>query len=270
MSSYHSEILSSARVSYQHIKQQAPIIHNITNYVSAPIVANILLAIGASPVMAHELQEMSAITTLANALVLNIGTLDKETLAAMQLAQAQALKQQIPIILDPVGVGASDFRKHAALSLLSNGVDIIRGNASEIMALANADESARAVAIDALDSSQSAVVPAQQLARMHQCVVMISGPTDYVINATDVVAMSYGDSLFTRVTGMGCSLTAVIACFAAIIADYTQAAIEAALFYSLVGQQVAAIANGPASFQQRFVDSLYAPSFSELNALVES
>ena len=238
------------------IRAQSPLVHNITNYVVMNNSANALLAIGASPVMAHWTAEMEEMTAIAGALVINIGTLDAQWIDGMKTAGLAASKRGIPIVLDPVGAGATSQRTAAALELIAYcHPTIIRGNASEIMALVDAGVKSKGV--DSKASSHDALEAARTLARASGSVVVISGATDYITDGTRVHTVEGGDSIMTAVTGMGCTSTALVGAFAAVEPDAMLAATAAMAVMSLAGERAAAKAHGNGSMQMHFLDELY-------------
>ncbi len=249
----------------KNLRQQTPLVHNITNFVAMNSSANILLALGASPLMAHAPEEIPEIEKISGALVLNIGTLDTTWIAAMKMAQKYALQQKIPIILDPVGAGASALRTTTAQTILHAGVQVVRGNGSEIMALAN--YSAKTKGVETSITSNDAISAAQQLAEKYQCVVVISGADDFIVIPDKIVKLSNGTALFTKVTAMGCGATAVIGAFAAINKDYVAAAIHAMATFAIAGECVAANVNTPGSFYVAFLDKLYSLNNEDLKIL---
>jgi len=238
------------------IRAQSPLVHNITNYVVMNNSANALLAIGASPVMAHWTAEMEEMTAIAGALVINIGTLDAQWIDGMKTAGLAASKRGIPIVLDPVGAGATSQRTAAALELIAYcHPTIIRGNASEIMALVDAGVKSKGV--DSKASSHDALEAARTLARATGAVVVISGATDYITDGTQVHTVEGGDPIMTAVTGMGCTSTALAGAFAAVEPDALIAATAAMAVMSLAGERAAAKAHGNGSMQMHFLDELY-------------
>lgn len=247
----------STNLAYQNlsqIKTVKPVIHNISNLVTMSTVANVLLAIGASPIMAHATEELNDIINLAQALVVNIGTLDKHWVKSIEKAQSYALTKKIPIIFDPVGAGATIYRTQAAKKILQQGVDIMRGNASEILALT--ENKIISKGIDTIHNSQNAIDAATYLSKNYSCVVVISGSIDMVVKENYVVAIEHGTVLFTKVTGMGCAVTAVIGAFAAINANYLQAAVYAMALFSRAGEIAANHAYGCGSFYPALLDAL--------------
>ena len=238
------------------VRTKSPLVHNITNYVVMNNSANALLAIGASPVMAHWVSEMEEMTAIAGALVINIGTLDDQWIDGMLAAGKAAMRRGIPIVLDPVGVGATTQRTDAALKIIEEcHPTIIRGNASEIMALVDANIKSRGV--DSSASSDDAVDSAKRLAADTGAVVVISGETDYITNGTEVYTVEGGSPVMTAVTGMGCTSTALVGAFAAVESDPMIAATAAMAVMSLAGERAAACSRGNGSMQVNFLDELF-------------
>ena len=248
------------------IRQTNPLIHNISNLVVMPITANILLALGAAPIMAHAKQELSDIIQLAQSLVINIGTLDKPWTASIKIGQKAALKCGIPIVLDPVGAGSSRYRTKTALKILKRGVHIIRGNASEIMALT--DATIKTKGVDSMQTSVNALASARTLAKKYHCIVVISGKIDFVISATQTVALNYGTPLLTKVVGMGCSLTAIIASFLTVNTDAFAASVHATALMGLVAEYAEKKSTGPGSFYTQLLDSLYSVQKTDLQPFI--
>ena len=248
-----NDVLSAAVAA---VRSQRPLVHNITNYVVMNNSANALLAIGASPVMAHWKDEMEEMTAIARALVINIGTLDSEWIEGMKAAGVAASRRGIPIVLDPVGAGATSQRTAVALELIELcGPTIIRGNASEIMALVDAGVKSKGV--DSSAASSDAVEAAKNLARESGAVVVISGETDYITDGNVVHTVDGGDPIMTVVTGMGCTATALTGAFAAVCKDPMTAAVAAMAVMSAAGERAAAQARGNGSMQMHFLDELY-------------
>ena len=248
-----NDVLSAAVAA---VRSQRPLVHNITNYVVMNNSANALLAIGASPVMAHWPREVEEMTSIAGALVLNIGTLDDAWLEGMRIAGAAASRRGIPIVLDPVGAGATKARTEACLELIrACHPTIIRGNASEIMALVDAGVKSKGV--DSSAQSSDAVEAARKLAEETGAVVVISGATDYITDGSVVHTVDGGDEIMTAVTGMGCTSTALVGAFAAVVKEPLVAATAAMAVMSLAGERAAALSRGNGSMQINFLDELY-------------
>jgi len=242
--------------SIETIRKQAPVIHNITNYVVMASTANALLAIGASPVMAHAQEEVEEMVNIAQALVINIGTLSEHWVASMSKAVSQALKKGIPVILDPVGAGATAYRTRTARELIESGQPtIIRGNASEIMALA--DDRSKTKGVDSAAASDAAIDTAQKLAQTHKCIVCISGATDYIIDSEKILKIKNGHPLMTKVTGLGCTASALCGAFAAVEALPFVATAKAMAVMGIAGEMAAAKSLTPGSLQINFLDVLY-------------
>jgi hydroxyethylthiazole kinase len=250
------------------IRQTHPLIHNITNLVVMPTTANFLLALGAAPIMAHAQEELLEIIQLAQALVINIGTPDETWLTAIKQAQHAALKRNIPIVFDPAGAGASRYRTQASLTILQRGIDVIRGNASEIMALL--DTSITTKGVDSTQISSHALASAQTLAEQYRCIVVVSGQIDFIVSATQTIALDYGTPLLTKVVGMGCSLTAMIASFLAINPERFNACVHAMAWMGLVSEYAEKKSTGPGSFYSQLLDSLYSIQKHDLQAFLKS
>lgn len=240
----------------QQIRNQAPLIHNITNFVVMNTTANALLAIGASPVMAHAVEEAAEMAGLASALVLNIGTLSGPWIEAMRLAGRAARERGIPIVLDPVGAGATRYRTETARALLDElAPTVVRGNASEIRALVLEEAGTRGV--DSAHASEDAADAGADLASRHRCVVVVSGATDFVLDGASAIRIHNGHPLMPRVTGLGCVATALVGAFAAVNPSPLMAAAHAMAVMGIAGEIAAEKAEGPGSFFVAFLDALH-------------
>ena len=238
------------------IREKAPVVHSITNYVVMNSTANALLALGASPVMAHAEEEMEEMVGIASALVINIGTLSPAWVRAMFRAAEAARKRRIPIILDPVGAGATSYRTRTARELIKAvPPEIIRGNASEIMALL--DSNAKTKGVDSSASSDAAVDLGRALHAECGAAVCISGETDYTIGGTGVIRGRNGHIMMTRVTGLGCTASVLCGAFAAVTSDSAVAAAEAMAVMGIAGEIAVVGSAGPGSLQVHFLDALY-------------
>ena len=218
------------------VRANAPLVHSITNFVVMNFNANVLLALGASPVMAHAREEVADMANIADALVLNIGTLEPDWIAAMKIAHTRAHARGIPVVLDPVGAGATPYRNQALSELIANASpSIIRGNASEIMSVAGLATATRGV--DSSVGSNQALDSAQILAQQINGVVCVSGVTDYVLDAQGRTAhLNNGHIWMTKVTGVGCSASAMIGAFAAVQSDLWRATLAAMAYLGVVGE----------------------------------
>jgi len=237
------------------IRNSAPLIHNMTNIVVANVTANALLAIGASPAMVENTEEAAELAAVAGAVVVNLGTLSPEWAAAMRLATQRAQAAKRPWLLDPVAVGALGYRTRLANDLLQYRPAIIRGNASEISALAG--DATGGKGVDSTLSSNAAIEAAQALARRSGAVVVISGAIDYVTDGTRLIGISNGHPIMTRVTGMGCTASAIGGAYLAVSEDPFLAAVLAMVTMGVVGEAAYAKAAAPGSFQTAFIDALY-------------
>jgi hydroxyethylthiazole kinase len=218
------------------VRENRPLVHNITNYVVAPYNANALLALGASPVMAHAHEEVREMARLASALVLNIGTLDPYWVVAMKHAMAAANEAGKPVVLDPVGAGATAYRTETVHELIRLGPPaIIRGNASEILSLTG--QTAPTKGVDSAAASGTAVAAARLLAKKINGTVCISGADDHVVDSTGRwLSLSNGHEWMTRITGTGCSASAMVGAFAAVQPDRWRATAAAMAYLGVAGE----------------------------------
>jgi hydroxyethylthiazole kinase len=239
----------------QKIRTEAPLVHNITNYVVMNTTANALLSIGASPVMAHAVEEVEEMTGLARALVINIGTLSPTWVEAMLRAGRAARTRDIPIVLDPVGSGATKYRTDTALMLIQEiKPAIIRGNASEIKSLLRSGPGAKGV--DSRHVPEEVLEEAKALSMSAGCVVSVSGPVDLIVKGDKVVRVSNGHPMMSKVTGMGCTASAITGAFAAVNKSPFLAAAHAMAAMGIAGEMAAGQSAGPGSFQVNFLDVL--------------
>jgi hydroxyethylthiazole kinase len=240
----------------ERIRQRAPLVHNITNYVAMNSTANALLALGGAPVMAHAAEEVEDIVRIASALVVNVGTLSAPWIQSMRLAMVTARQRGIPVVLDPVGAGASALRTETCLELIGLAPPtVLRGNPSEVRALCLAGATTRGV--DSRDEAETALEPARRLSRTTGAVVSISGPVDLIVLGEEVIEVANGHPLMTRVTGLGCAASALTGAFIAVNPDPQRAAAHAMATMGICGELAAATATGPGSFEVAFLDALY-------------
>jgi len=244
---------------YQKIIDSKPVVLNLTNSVTQDFMANALLAIGASPIMSDDESEISELITIAGSVNINIGTLNQRFNGLV--LNAAKLSQQLhkPLILDPVGAGATSSRTNLALQLLPYST-IIRGNASEIMALGGA--ASATAGVDTRHETSNAKHIGQILAEKYSNTIVISGKTDLVISGDNVFINQFGDQLMTVVTGAGCVLSSIIAAFAAVNEDYALTSHLAVVFYTLCAEKAMTIATTPSKFKVEFIDALYAPDWT--------
>ncbi|MFN2472043.1 MAG: hydroxyethylthiazole kinase [Gaiellaceae bacterium] len=244
--------------SLRRLREQKPLVHQITNYVVMNETANATLAIGALPVMAHAREEVEQMAALAGALVLNIGTLSPHWVEAMLLAGTAANGAGVPVVLDPVGAGATDYRTETARRIADEmRLAVVRGNAAEIATLAGRQAEIRGV--ESIGAAGSGAELACAAAHALGCVAAVTGPVDYVSDGDRVIAVENGHPLLGTVTGTGCMSTALTGCFLAVLRDEpAQAAAEALVAFGLAGEHAARDARGPGSFHVALYDALYA------------
>jgi len=248
------------------VRKTSPLVHNITNYVVMNNTANALLALGASPVMAHAQPEAADMAGIAGALVINIGTLSDPWISAMFTAAKAAKAKGIPMVLDPVGAGATAYRTNTAKKLMQEYTPaVIRGNGSEIMALGNQDAVTKGV--DSASAADLAIDTARALHREHGSAVCITGEIDYIVHSDTVIQIKNGHAMMPRVTGLGCTASALCGAFAAVNPDPAAAAAHAMAVMGVAGEMAGRRAEGPGSFQMHFLDALYQVSASDIHAL---
>jgi len=263
-----ADLLSAADVwsDIAKVRESAPLVHSITNLVVMNFNANVLLAAGASPVMAHAHEEVQAMAGFAQALVLNIGTLEPYWIESMCLAFQTATQRGIPVVLDPVGAGATPYRNAAIAKLFSIGSpSVVRGNGSEIMSTAGAAIATRGV--DSSASADDAVSSARALAKSTGGVICVSGQTDHILDAQGRwIRLNNGHPWMTKITGVGCSATALIGAFCAVQADTWRATASAMALMGLAGE----LAAEKAQARQQGVGSMAAGMLDELQLIDEA
>lgn len=240
------------------LREQRPLVHQITNYVVMNETANATLAVGALPVMAHAVEEVEEMVALASALVLNIGTLSEHWIEAMRLAGGAASARGIPVVLDPVGAGATSFRTDTARRLLDEvRIAVLRGNAGEVATLVGADAEVRGV-----ESIASGLEPpelAREAGRQLGLVASVTGPLDHVSDGERTLAVANGHPLLAALTGTGCMSSALTGCFLAVKPEAPlEAAAEALAAFGVAAEDAAAAAEGPGTFHARLYDALAA------------
>ena len=247
----------------QRIRADAPLVLSITNYVVMNNTANALLAIGASPIMANAREEIEELTGLVGALVINIGTLSTPWIESMFLAGRIARQRGIPVVLDPVGCGATQFRTATAQRFVKEiGPTVVRGNASEIRALVRAGQGTKGV--DSLHTPEEAEEDARTLSKTAGCAVSVSGAVDLIVDGDSVARVANGRPLMTKVTGMGCTASVITGAFAAVNPSRFKAAAHAMAAMGIAGEMAAEHARGPGSLQLNFLDALYCIQESDL------
>jgi hydroxyethylthiazole kinase len=250
--------MSSAGTTLRALRDEKPLVHQITNYVVMNETANATLALGALPVMAHAREEVEEMVQIASSLVLNIGTLSGPWVDAMLLAGAAATARGIPVVLDPVGAGATQYRTTTAHRILDLvGVTVLRGNAGEVATLVGAQAEVRGV--ESIDAGVEAAQLARDAAQRLGVIASVTGPVDYVSDGARVLAVANGHELLATVTGTGCMSTALTGCFlAAKPHEPLEAAAEALAAFGVAAEDAALGAEGPGTFHARLYDALYA------------
>ncbi len=240
----------------QAVRQQSPLVHNITNFVVMNNTANALLAAGASPIMAHAGSEVVDMVNLCQTTVINIGTLDEKWFESMFQASVTAKKSGKPWVLDPVGAGATPFRDSVLKQLLINRPSVIRGNASEIKALAKMNTSLTK-GVDSTSDSGEAVEAAFWLNKQYGSIVCISGETDIILDGSLQINVHNGHVLMTKVTGLGCSASALVGAFIAANGVSSEAVASAMALLGVAGELAEKESKGPGSLQVNLLDKLY-------------
>ena len=237
------------------IRNNSPLVHNITNYVVMNNTANALLSVGASPVMAHSLDEVEDIISISSSLVINMGTLSELWVDSMIKAGKKANQLKKPIVFDPVGVGASSYRTEVAKEIIEKtSPSVIRGNASEIMVLAQLSSVTKGV--DSTAKTVEALDGAIQLSKELNNTVVVSGETDYIVTRNKVSSINNGREIMSKVTGMGCTATSVIGASVAVEDDVHESAVFSMALMGVAGEIAESKSNGPGSFQISFLDTL--------------
>jgi len=240
----------------ERIHQEKPLIHNITNMVAMNDSANIILAVGGLPVMAHAREEVGEMVKAAGALVLNIGTLTPEQIESMIIAGKMANSLKVPVILDPVGAGATNLRTESALRLQEKiKINIIRGNFAEISILAGLKGNIKGV--ESIGTEKNSVEIACSLAQKYNQVAIITGKQDVVTDGKTVIEIDNGAPMLGTITATGCMVTSLIATFAAVDEDYLWASTGALVCFGLAGERAAVKAQGPGSFKVNLFDEIY-------------
>lgn len=239
------------------VRREKPLVHHLTNWVTIYDCAQVVKSFGASPVMAHAPEEAADMAGLASSLVLNIGTLTRELIAAMKIAARAANKKGIPVVLDVCGAGATPFRDAACADLIEAcRIDIIRGNASEIARVAG--EAVRTKGVDTGEVAADLVCVARKLAVQKKCVVAITGKVDIVADGKNGHKVLNGHAMLTHVVGTGCMATSVIGTFAAVSENLAEGAAAGLSCFGIAAEIAAAASMGPGAFKQKLYDTIYA------------
>lgn len=247
------------------IREANPLVHSITNYVVMNSTANVLLAMGASPIMAHAAEEMEEIVAFPGAMVINIGTLSNEWIKAMIMAVELAHKSGKPWVLDPVGAGATTLRTDTAKRLLDTAKpSVIRGNPSEILALAH--EGAKTKGVDSINKMEDAVSAAKAIAKDLGTVVAITGEKDLVTDGDRSLVITGGHHMMAKVTGTGCAASVIVGAFLTVEKDSLLAAAFGLAFFGVAGAKAGMQTDWPGTFWTNTVDQLYAVTPAQMAA----
>jgi hydroxyethylthiazole kinase len=247
----------SAGESLRRLRERRPLIHQITNYVVMNETANATLALGALPVMAHAPEEVEEMVGFAGALVLNIGTLSSHWVEAMISAGKAANEREVPVVLDPVGVGATRYRTDSAKRILDEvDIAVLRGNAGEVATLVGVAAEMRGV--ESIGAGADPAEIARAAAQSLGVVASVTGPVDHVSDGDRVTAISNGHPLLASITGTGCMSSAVTGCFLAAAGSSFDGAVDALVAFGVAGEDAARDAKGPGSFHVNLYDALAA------------
>ncbi len=245
-----------ASTSLEKVRAKKPVVHHLTNWVTIYDCANIVKVFGASPVMAHAVEEVAEMAGIASALVLNIGTLTADFVEAMLVAAGAANQKGIPVVLDVCGAGATKFRDESCFRLLDGSrVDIIKGNASEIARIAGEDVQTRGVDAAPVEKNLQAV--AAGLARKRNCTVVVTGAEDIVTDGKRAVRVKNGHPMMANIVGTGCMAASMIGTFAAVERDLVKASVAGLVCYEVAAEIAARNAGGPGSFKVNMFDAAF-------------
>lgn len=257
-------MLEHIEIELQKLRSIKPLVLNLTNYVTMDFMANALLALGAAPIMSVCDRELEELIKIAHSIYINIGTLDEAFIQRSHKAVHLAKLYQKPVVLDPVGAGASLIRTQTAQSLMKE-VDIIRGNASEILALAALH--GKTLGVEATNTLHEVKDLAIELAQTYDFTVAISGPVDFITDGHQQIEIPYGSALMPLVTGMGCTLTAVIAAFRGIHHNSFKSTEMAMSYFGLCGQLAETFTAYSGTFRSIFIDQLHAANFQKMREI---
>jgi len=254
-------MLQTIKTILTQVRLQKPLVLNLTNYVTMDFMANTLLALGAAPIMTVCDEELEEFVQISNAVNLNIGTLDKNSIKRCHEATHFALKYHKPIIFDPVGSGASQIRTQVSRELAAKST-VIRGNASEIISLWTEDLQTKGV--ETSHSTDSAKDAARYLSKKHDCIVVVSGPIDFITDGQKEIEIPFGSPLMPFVTGMGCTLSSVIAAFFSVSGHVFEKTSAAVGYFGLCGSLTHSKTQSPGHFRSTFIDTIYEADFDKM------
>jgi len=254
MGAFPTTDLAAVATILERLRTRRPLVHCLTNHVVKGFTANVLLALGAAPAMVEHPEEAEQFAGMADALLVNVGTLDEAQMAAMRRAVPSAKEAGRPWVFDPVAVGPLGVRTRFAAEILAQKPTVIRGNASEVMALAGLAGGGRGV--DSGAESTAARDAARTLAQQTGGAVLVTGPVDYILDTSREAAVANGHPLMTRVTGVGCAMGAINAACAAVADSPFDACVATAVLLGIAGERAAAAAARPGSFAVALLDAL--------------
>ena len=253
---FDKRLAQKAAENLKNLREKKPLIHNITNFVVMNYTANALLACGASPVMAHASEEVEEMVSFAGALVLNIGTLTPYWVDSMLKAGRRANELNIPVILDPVGSGATKLRTESAKQLIDEvSIKVVRGNASEVLSLAH--QGSKTKGVDSIHTVDEAADAALTLSKELNTTLAITGKVDLITDGERIYRVSNGHDLMGYCTGTGCTATVIIGAFLAVDPDSVTATTTGLAYFGLAGEKAATKSQAPGSFQIAMLDALY-------------
>ncbi|MCI8342752.1 MAG: hydroxyethylthiazole kinase [Firmicutes bacterium] len=258
-----NEFVEKLKTNLKKIRLESPIIHHITNAVTINDCANVTASLKASPVMAYFEKEVAEITSASNALVLNFGTPDETRFKSATISGIAANKKGIPIVIDPVGVGASKFRHKSTKEMLCLvKPSIIKGNTAEIKALAGIDNKNNRC----IDSSETEIdiETLKDFSLRLNAVIAVTGKRDLITDGSRTAFIERGTPMFTHISGAGCMASSVIGTFSAVEKDFFEAAVQSLYAVNICGERAAAVSNGPADFKMNFINFLYCLEKSEI------
>lgn len=240
----------------EKVRKEKPLVHHLTNWVTIYDCANIVKVFGASPVMAHSIDESGEMASLASALVLNIGTLTKELVESMKLAAKSANRKGIPVILDVCGAGATKLRDDKCFELLDEvKIDVIKGNSSEVARIAG--ENVQTKGVDATEVEKNLVELAKELAKKRNCTVVITGKEDIVAGKEKVFTVKNGHKIMSHVVGTGCMAASVIGTFCAVEKDLVKASAAGLACFGIASEIAEKESSGPGTFKEKLYDAVY-------------
>jgi hydroxyethylthiazole kinase len=251
----------------KRVRDEKPLVHHITNWVTIYDCANITRVFGALPVMAHAREEVEQMVGIAGSLVLNIGTLTPELIESMVLAAKAANKKGIPVVLDAVGVGATDLRTQSALKILDEArVGVLKGNYGEVGVLAGVEAEVKGV--EAMGLKGDPVEVAMKLALTTKSVVAMTGRQDVITDGRKTFLCNNGTAMMGSIVGTGCMAASVIGCFTAVESDYAMASAAALACFGIAGELASKKAKGPGSYKELFYDAVYSLNKMDIRSLI--